>query len=188
MTTLPTLLSRPPADGTRRVIKRPHRIPRTKHTAPEMTEVKAKFPEVKFQQVQEVLKHHGKKGSVIDVREPQELIEDGRIKGFINIPLKDVQQAFSMRPEEFKLHYNADKPDPKKDVIFSCRSGRRAVMAAEKLQELGTYHKIKVYPGSFQDWVLHNGEFTQGPEKRPEGTGDAKKEEEDERAGSDADD
>lgn len=59
----------------------------------------------------------------------------------ITIAVKDVQQAFSMRPEEFKLHYNADKPDPKKDVIFSCRSGRRAVMAAEKLQELGTYNK-----------------------------------------------
>ncbi|XP_037561463.2 rhodanese domain-containing protein CG4456 [Dermacentor silvarum] len=142
-----------------------------------MTEVKAKFPEVNFEQVREVLKHHGKKGSVIDVREPQELIDDGRVEGFINIPLNDVQSAFVMHPEEFKIHYNVNKPDPKKDVIFSCRSGRRAVMAAEKLQELDTYHKIKVYPGSFQDWFLHNGEFKQGPLKSPKGTGDAKKKE-----------
>lgn len=53
-----------------------------------MTEVKAQFPEVNFEQVQDVLRHHGKKGSVVDVRDPQELIEDGSVKGFINVPCK----------------------------------------------------------------------------------------------------
>lgn len=142
-----------------------------------MTEVKARFPEVTFEQVQDVLKHHGEKGSVIDVREPQELIDDGRVKGFINIPLKDVKVAFVMNPKDFKQRYHVEKPDQTKDVIFSCRSGRRALIAAEKLEELDTYHKIKVYTGSFQDWFLHNGEFTQGPEKSPEPAGDAKEKE-----------
>ncbi|KAH8041060.1 hypothetical protein HPB51_013720 [Rhipicephalus microplus] len=77
------------ADGAphQRLIKRPHRVPRTKHS------------------------------------------------------VKDVQEAFGMHPEDFKNRYHVEKPDPKKDIIFSCRSGRRAAIAAEKLEELGTYHK-----------------------------------------------
>ncbi|KAL1422412.1 hypothetical protein MTO96_022280 [Rhipicephalus appendiculatus] len=174
----PVLNDQPLAGGTRqRLIRRPHRVPRAKHSAPEMTEVKAHFPEVTFEQVRDVLKHHGKKGSVIDVREPQELIDDGRVKGFINVPLQDVQEAFGMHPEDFKNRYESEKPDPKKDVIFSCRSGRRALIAAEKLEELGTYQRIKVYAGSFQDWFLHNGEFTQGLDNNPKAAGDAKKKE-----------
>ncbi|XP_075747746.1 rhodanese domain-containing protein CG4456 isoform X1 [Rhipicephalus microplus] len=177
------------ADGAphQRLIKRPHRVPRTKHSAPEMTEVKARFPEVTFEQVQDVLKHHGKKGAVIDVREPQELIDDGRVKGFINIPLKDVQEAFGMHPEDFKNRYHVEKPDPKKDIIFSCRSGRRAAIAAEKLEELGTYHKIKVYAGSFQDWFMRKGEFIQGPEENTKAAGDMKKKEKKESDGADED-
>ncbi|KAK8760621.1 hypothetical protein V5799_028113 [Amblyomma americanum] len=151
-----------PADGTQRLIKRPHRVPRSKHSGPKMTEVKAKFPELTFQQVKAVLKDKNR-GVVVDVREPKELREDGSIPGSINVPLGDVQTAFEMGPGAFKSHYHADKPDPAKDIIFSCRSGRRALMAAEKLQELGTYHNIKVYPGSFQDWVLQGGDFNQAP-------------------------
>ncbi|XP_077515207.1 rhodanese domain-containing protein CG4456-like isoform X1 [Amblyomma americanum] len=129
---------------------------------PKMTEVKAKFPELTFQQVKAVLKDKNR-GVVVDVREPKELREDGSIPGSINVPLGDVQTAFEMDPGAFKSHYHADKPDPAKDIIFSCRSGRRALMAAEKLQELGTYHNIKVYPGSFQNWVLQGGDFNQAP-------------------------
>lgn len=128
-----------------------------------MTEVKAKFPEVKYAEVDEVLKANGTKGVVIDVRHPKELEEDGRVSGFINIPLDSVKMAFVMEPLEFELMYHATKPDPKQDVIFSCRSGRRAMMAAESLQEMGTYPNIKVYSGSFQDWLIHGGAFTRGP-------------------------
>uniref|UniRef100_A0A023FCS6 Putative secreted salivary gland peptide ixodes scapularis secreted salivary gland peptide n=1 Tax=Amblyomma cajennense TaxID=34607 RepID=A0A023FCS6_AMBCJ len=151
-----------PTDGTQRLIKRPHRVPRSKHSGPKMTEVKAKFPEVTFEQVKAVLEDEDK-GVVVDVREKRELREDGSIPGFINIPLGEVETAFEKDPDEFKRLYHTKKPDPAKDVIFSCRSGRRALMAAEKLQELGTYHSIKVYPGSFQDWVLNGGDFHQVP-------------------------
>lgn len=130
-----------------------------------MTEVKAKFPEVKYEDVEKVLEANGTKGVVVDVRHAIELEEDGRIDGFINVPLDKVKMAFTMEPLEFELTFHASKPDPKKDVIFSCRSGRRALMAAESLQELETYPHIKVYAGSFQDWVMKGGSFTQGPLK-----------------------
>lgn len=128
-----------------------------------MTEVKATFPEVNYEEVKKVLEANGTKGVVIDVRHPKELEEDGWVPGFINIPLDSVKMAFVMEPLEFEIMYHAKKPDPKQDVIFSCRSGRRAMMAAESLQEMETYPNIKVYAGSFQDWIMNGGDFTVGP-------------------------
>ncbi|KAL3223764.1 hypothetical protein MRX96_027080 [Rhipicephalus microplus] len=104
------------------------------------------------------------------------------------IAVKDVQEAFGMHPEDFKNRYHVEKPDPKKDIIFSCRSGRRAAIAAEKLEELGTYHKIKVYAGSFQDWFMRKGEFIQGPEENTKAAGDMKKKEKKESDGADEED
>lgn len=151
-----------------------------------MTEVKAKFPELKYEQVKEVLEANGTKGVVVDVRHEKELEEDGRIPGFVNVPLDKVKVAFVMAPVEFELTFHAKMPDPNKDVIFSCRSGRRALMAAEELQKLETYPHIKVYTGSFQDWLMHGGAFIQGPannsrvmpfaDEKEKGDADAKKE------------
>lgn len=151
-----------------------------------MTEVKAKFPELNYEQVREVLEANGTKGVVVDVRHEKELEDDGRVPGFVNVPLDQVKMAFVMTPFEFELTFHAKKPDPNNDVIFSCRSGRRALMAAEQLQQLETYPNIKVYPGSFQDWMMRGGAFIQGPannsrvmpfaDEKEKGDADAKKE------------
>ncbi|KAH7963081.1 hypothetical protein HPB52_019510 [Rhipicephalus sanguineus] len=61
--------------------------------------------------------------------------------GRSSVQVKDVKVAFVMNPKDFKQRYHVEKPDQTKDVIFSCRSGRRALIAAEKLEELDTYHK-----------------------------------------------
>ena len=42
-------------------------------------------------------------------------------------------------------------------LICIFRSGRRAMMAREKLEEHG-YRMIRVYEGSFEDWKENGGE------------------------------
>uniref|UniRef100_A0A0K8RHC2 Putative secreted salivary gland peptide n=1 Tax=Ixodes ricinus TaxID=34613 RepID=A0A0K8RHC2_IXORI len=116
----------------------------------------ATFPVVKFSEV-EAVRSHNQTGVVIDVREPSELETDGRIPNFHNIPLKSVPEAFELEPKEFETKYNFSKPEADDVIIFSCRSGRRALLAAQRLDKLHKYRNIKVYEGSFQDWLKQGG-------------------------------
>ncbi|KAM7301675.1 putative secreted salivary gland peptide [Ixodes scapularis] len=116
----------------------------------------ATFPVVEFSEV-EAVRSHNKTGVVIDVREPEELETDGRIPNFHNIPLKSIPEAFELEPKEFETKYNFSKPEADDVIIFSCRSGRRALLAAQRLDKLQKYRNIKVYEGSFQNWLKCGG-------------------------------
>jgi len=61
---------------------------------------------------------------IVDVREPYELVEDGRVAGAVNIPLGEL----SARAEEVPR----DQP-----VLILCRSGARSGMAADALRASG---------------------------------------------------
>jgi rhodanese-related sulfurtransferase len=60
---------------------------------------------------------------IVDVREPAELDEDGRVPGAVHIPLGDLSQ----RAPEL-----AGEP-----VVLICRSGVRSAMAADALRASG---------------------------------------------------
>jgi len=94
--------------------------------------------------------------TLIDVREPSELKDDGKIPNSINIPLGQVPEAFNMSDAAFKAKYGVSKPDFTSDFVLSCRSGKRATGAFEKLRALG-YKNISVYSGSFLDWLEKGG-------------------------------
>ncbi|XP_035227670.1 rhodanese domain-containing protein CG4456-like [Stegodyphus dumicola] len=95
--------------------------------------------------------------TLVDVREPAELKDDGRIPKSLNIPLGQVEEAFKLPPSEFLSKYGVSKPNPESsDLVVSCRSGKRATSAFEKLKLLG-YKNALVYTGSFQDWVKNGG-------------------------------
>ncbi|CAN7996780.1 unnamed protein product [Ixodes hexagonus] len=111
---------------------------------------------VDFAEVESLLK----KGTAyfVDVREPNELVNDGRIRGAVNIPLNDVGTALSLPVEKFKEKYGREKPSPDDpNLIFSCRKGVRATKAMQTAHSKG-YQKARFYRGSFCDWVEKGGE------------------------------
>ncbi|XP_073820326.1 rhodanese domain-containing protein CG4456-like [Musca autumnalis] len=95
---------------------------------------------------------------LIDVREPEEVQELGKIPTSINIPLATVKQALGEQTsaEEFKQKYSREKPALDSPIIFYCRSGRRSQVAAETAVALG-YTNIMNYKGSWLDWAKHEG-------------------------------
>ena len=65
--------------------------------------------------------HKEKTYTLVDVRQPAEYTQE-HIPGALNLPLPDFEQHIS-------------RLDPKQDLIFYCRSGRRSQMAAELAAE-----------------------------------------------------
>ncbi|XP_049820333.1 rhodanese domain-containing protein CG4456-like isoform X2 [Aethina tumida] len=90
--------------------------------------------------------------TLIDVREPLELIETGTIPGSINIPLGEIEAAFTQTPNElFLKKYGRPKPNSKDPIIFSCKSGKRSAIAQNIVQNIG-YSNVRNYLGGWTDW------------------------------------
>ncbi|CAH0392843.1 unnamed protein product [Bemisia tabaci] len=88
---------------------------------------------------------------VIDVREKQELVDDGRIEKTHNIPLGEVTQALQLEPSAFEAKYGFPKPSPDSNLIFSCRSGKRSLNACGIAEKQG-FKNLWNYSGGFLDW------------------------------------
>ncbi|XP_055385786.1 rhodanese domain-containing protein CG4456-like isoform X2 [Condylostylus longicornis] len=95
---------------------------------------------------------------LIDVREPEELKETGKIPTSINIPLKNVSVTLGSQTseEDFKRTFSRSKPHYESIIIFSCKSGKRALKAYQNAEALG-YKNSKLYAGSWLDWAKHEG-------------------------------
>jgi rhodanese-related sulfurtransferase len=93
--------------------------------------------------------------TVIDVRQPEEIVETGSLKAgngeAKNIPLGELQAALAMSDSDFKKRYKFDKPKPTQEVIFSCRSGKRSANASTIAESVG-YTKVTNYIGGAIDW------------------------------------
>jgi rhodanese-related sulfurtransferase len=100
---------------------------------------KTKAEEVSFDELQTLLK--SKKIQLIDVREPQELVEDGKIPHHINIPLAHVVHALSLSDDKFRAKFGVKKPaESDTDIVFYCRSGNRSLAAVEMAKKAGFKH------------------------------------------------
>jgi rhodanese-related sulfurtransferase len=60
----------------------------------------------------------------LDVRDPKEIEESGSIKGYVNIPVKQLESRLSEVPKD-------------KQIVTACAHGRRAGVAAEILVKNG---------------------------------------------------
>ncbi|XP_071044471.1 rhodanese domain-containing protein CG4456-like [Parasteatoda tepidariorum] len=112
------------------------------------------IPIVQFDFVKEkVLK---KQLLLVDVREPVELKEEGKIPNSVNIPLGQIMEAFKMNDSAFQTKYGVTKPNSTSNFVLTCKSGKRTNTAYATLNELG-YKNIAVYSGSFLDWIERGG-------------------------------
>ncbi len=75
---------------------------------------------------------------LIDVREPEELKNDGYIAGAVNIPLNTLQANLNKIPKD-------------KEVVVYCRSGHRSANAMNQLKQLG-YTNVKSMAGGINNW------------------------------------
>ncbi|KAI4865639.1 Rhodanese-like protein [Hypoxylon rubiginosum] len=95
--------------------------------------------------------------TLIDVREPSELAQTGRIPGALNVPVASAPDSFHVPPDEFEDRYGVPRPDPAgSELVFYCKAGVRSRAAATIAREAG-YANVGEYPGSWIDWVERGG-------------------------------
>ena len=93
---------------------------------------------------------------IIDVRNPDELLNNGEIPNAINIPLSHISSYFfGENSDLFQEHFDKPLPSSKDPIIVSCKAGVRAEMA-RKLLSTGSgktvYTNVARYGGSFDEW------------------------------------
>jgi len=93
---------------------------------------------------------------IIDVREPQELKDNGKIPNALNLPLSGLQETLKLSEQAFHDKFEFNKPEKTKEVIFYCKAGVRSTNASQIAKEAG-YTKIGNYKGSFDDWLASKG-------------------------------
>lgn len=102
----------------------------------------------------QLIEHIENKTYLVDVREKQELSDTGTLPSSVNIPVGEVGTALQMSEDEYVSQYKACKPRLDQEIIFSCRSGKRSLMAAELATKLG-FQKVLNYSGGWLDWEKH---------------------------------
>ncbi|KAI0387480.1 Rhodanese-like protein [Hypomontagnella monticulosa] len=99
------------------------------------------------------------KVTLIDVREPAELAQTGRIPGALNIPVASAPDSFHLSADDFLDRYGFEPPSKEEgEVVFYCKAGVRSRAAATLAREAG-FKNIGEYPGSWLDWVEKGGKI-----------------------------
>ncbi|SJX64608.1 uncharacterized protein SRS1_15425 [Sporisorium reilianum f. sp. reilianum] len=89
--------------------------------------------------------------TIIDVREPNEVAQ-GIIPSAVNVPLSQLQKAFSGDGGDFVRDFAFPRPAYDDKIVFYCRSGKRSQQALEFAQKNGWWN-VRNYEGSWLDWV-----------------------------------
>ena len=81
--------------------------------------------DVDYDQLIELMKNdqpEEKKTILVDVRNADELVKDGKIVGSYNVPLPEISSAFQLDKKKFKLKYgfNLVEKDTE-NLILSCK-------------------------------------------------------------------
>ncbi|EGG07489.1 uncharacterized protein MELLADRAFT_48079 [Melampsora larici-populina 98AG31] len=111
--------------------------------------------EIKYPELKPITLNPSKNILLIDVREPDEVAQ-GSIPTSVNLPLSKLENSFGITPDEFLKLHGFPKPNEDQKMIFYCKMGKRSGQAADLAKTKG-YKKIKVYKGSWMDWVRNEG-------------------------------
>ncbi|ATY60875.1 rhodanese-like domain-containing [Cordyceps militaris] len=110
-----------------------------------------------FADIQKQLQTNEDKNVIfVDVREPVELRETGKIPGAINVPVTTAVQSFHVSEDEFEDMYGYPRPGKDKTLVFYCKAGVRAKTAAGLALHAG-WTSVGEYRGSWLDWAEQNG-------------------------------
>lgn len=112
-----------------------------------------------YQEVQDLSSNPSPDRILIDVREPGELLQTGRIPTAKSVPISSAPDAFFMNEEDFEVKFGFPRPKESDEVIFYCKAGVRsrqaALLAGQARPLFGG--KIGNYSGSWLDWEQNNG-------------------------------
>lgn len=84
---------------------------------------------------------------LVDLREPGELVESGRIAGSLNVPRGMLE--FRADPTS---PYHLEDFDPERRIILHCATGGRSALAAAALLDMG-YTNVAHLEGGLKAWV-----------------------------------
>ncbi|KAG5983832.1 hypothetical protein E4U55_006982 [Claviceps digitariae] len=108
-----------------------------------------------FDEVRKVVDGEGDARSgkvvIVDVREPHELQQTGKIPGAINIPMTVAVPSFHATEADFRDKNGFERPSRDSELLFYCKAGVRAESAAELARQAG-WDSVGVYHGSWLDW------------------------------------
>ncbi|KAL2267505.1 hypothetical protein VTJ83DRAFT_4782 [Remersonia thermophila] len=110
-----------------------------------------------FEAVRKLAASPDKSVVLVDVREPHELQETGKIPGAVNIPITSAADSFHITDAEFEDRFGRARPPRDAEVVFYCRAGVRCRAAAGLARDAG-WTKVGEYPGSWLEWVEKGGE------------------------------
>jgi 3-mercaptopyruvate sulfurtransferase SseA len=122
-------------------------------------EAKAKKLVITFDELTAALAQAGQGGAaglrLVDVREPKEIEETGRLPGAINIPLTKLKASLALEPAQFEAEFGALRPtkDDPAPLVFYGLCGVKSSAALEIAHKLG-YKKARNYPGGWEEWSL----------------------------------
>ncbi|KAK4246380.1 Rhodanese-like domain-containing protein [Corynascus novoguineensis] len=126
---------------------------------PYSTESEAKPSKIwDFEALQKLTSNPNHSVIIIDVREPHELKESGRIPGALNVPVGSAPDSFFVGEDEFEDRFGRPRPPRDAEVVFYCRAGVRSRAAAGLARDAG-WTNVGEYPGSWLDWVAKGGKI-----------------------------
>lgn len=107
-------------------------------------EAKATVQNLSPQQVQEELAKGN--ATLIDIRESEELAQNGKISGSTHAP-RGMLEFYA----DESLPYHKSEFDKNKRIILHCASGGRSALAAATLKQMG-YENVAHLDGGFKAW------------------------------------
>uniref|UniRef100_A0A5K3F680 Rhodanese domain-containing protein n=1 Tax=Mesocestoides corti TaxID=53468 RepID=A0A5K3F680_MESCO len=93
---------------------------------------------------------------IIDVREPNEILETGIIPGAFNVPFSKIKESLSSNSTLFRERFGFNREDLiSKRFVFVCRSGVQSARSVEIAKELG-FHNVQSLDGGYEGWISQN--------------------------------
>ncbi|HEX3072203.1 MAG TPA: rhodanese-like domain-containing protein [Ignavibacteriales bacterium] len=107
-------------------------------------EAKQQIENLTPEQVQDELKNGN--AALIDLRESEELQQNGTIPGAVHAP-RGMLEFYA----DSSLQYHKPEFDKDKKIILHCASGGRSALAAQTLKEMG-YENVAHLEGGIKAW------------------------------------
>lgn len=116
----------------------------TKSATDLVKEAKARIENLTPAQVNEEISNGN--ATLVDIRESEELQQNGKIKGSVHAP-RGMLEFYA----DSSLPYHKPEFDKNKRIILHCASGGRSALAASTLKEMG-YENVAHMDGGLKAW------------------------------------